>query len=235
MIRRIVLAVVLLGALPDPARAMGMEDDPLLLTVFAEELEWRERSGVSGAAWAVDAWLGRDLHKAWLKTEGEMEEGDLEEAELQLLYSRAIAPFWDLQAGWRRDLEPGPDRDWLALGVQGLAPWHFHVDAALFLGTSGRTAARVEAEYELRLTQRWILAPSAELEAYGKDDPARGIGSGLSSGEAGLRLRYEIRRRFAPYAGIHWERLFGDTADLARETGSETSGWRWTVGVRAWF
>ncbi len=235
---RVLLALSGLVAFPGAVLAMDMGktmDDPLLFTVFAEELEWRTGDGEDGFAWDADAWLGRDLHKAWLKTEGETEGSDVEHAEVQLLYSRAIAPYWDLQAGWRRDLEPGPDRDWLALGVQGLAPWHFHVDAAVFLGSSGRTAARVEGEYELRLTQRWILAPSAEINAYGEDDPERGIGSGLSSAEAGLRLRYEIRRRFAPYAGVHWERRFGDTADLAEAEGHDTSGWRWTLGLRAWF
>ncbi len=235
MRRSLLLALALASAIGGPAQAMDMEDDPLLFSVFAEELEWRGRDAGGGFAWDVDAWFGRDLDKAWLKTEGETEDGHVEHAEVQLLYSRAIAPFWDLQAGWRRDLEPGPDRDWAAVGIQGLAPWHFHVDAAVFLGPSGRTAARLETEYELRLSQRWILSPSAELNAHGKDDPERGIGSGLSTAEAGLRLRYEIRRRFAPYVGVHWERRFGDTADLAEAAGEEIAGWRWAVGLRAWF
>ena len=232
--RRLLVTGLLVATVCD-ARAMGIEDDPLLFTVFAEQLEWRAQGGDSGFAWDVDAWLGYDVNKAWLKTEGETEDGSTEKAEAQLLYSRAIAPFWDLQAGWRREFQPGPDRDWLALGVQGLAPYHFHVDASVFIGTSGRTAARLEAEYDLRLTQRWILAPNLELDAHGEDDRERGIGSGLSSGELGFRLRYEIRRRIAPYAGIHWERKFGNTADFAREDGESTSGWRWVLGVRAWF
>ncbi len=234
---RLIMAATLAAFLAAPvtARAMGIEDDPVLLKVMAQELEWRAHDGESGLAWDVEAWLGRDLHKAWLKTEGEREDGETEKAEAQLLYSRAIASWWDVQAGWRRTFRPGSDQDWFAVSLQGLAPYWFHVDASLFYGGSGRTAARLEADHEFRLSRRWILLPTVEVNLHGEDDPERGIGSGLSSAEAGLRLRYEIRREFAPYVGVQWEGLFGDTADYAEAEGGETSGLSWVVGVRAWF
>ncbi len=219
------------------APAWAMEnDDPLLASVLVEELEWRADGGDSGAGWDIQGWLGYDINKFRFKTEGEWDDDEnVEAADFQALYSRAIAPYWDIQAGWRRELEPGEDRDWAVIGIQGLVPWHFEVDASLFVGESGRTAARVEAEYEFLLTQRWVLTPKLELNAHGKDDPERGIGSGLSNLETGLRLRYEIRREFAPYIGIHHERLFGDTADYAEAEGHGDTETRWVIGLRAWF
>lgn len=225
----------LLAAACAPALAME-NDDPLIASVLIEELEWRADGSDSGAGWDIQGWLGYDINKFRFKTEGEWDDKeDVETADVQALYSRAIAPYWDIQAGWRRELEPGADRDWAVIGIQGLAPWHFEVDASLFVGESGRTAARVEAEYEFLLTQRWILAPRLELNAHGKDDPERGIGSGLSNIETGLRLRYEFRRQFAPYIGIHHERLFGDTADYAEAEGHGDTETRWVLGLRAWF
>jgi copper resistance protein B len=137
---------------------------------------------INPLAWEAEAWLGKDLNKLWLKTEGELLKGETEEAELQLLYSRAISPYWDLQLGWRGDMQPTPNRNWAAISLKGLAPYFFEVDASLFIGQSGRTAARLSAEYEMLFTQRLILSP--EL----------GIESGLSNISTGLRLRYEIRR-----------------------------------------
>ena len=179
--------------------------------------------------------MGKDLNKLWIKTDGEYVDGRIEETEIQALYSRAIAPFWDLQAGWRRDIRPTPDRDWFAFGIKGLAPYYFDVDAALFVGENSRTAARLQVEYEFMLTQRLILVPEVEMNFYGKDDPAVGIGSGLADTEVGLRLRYEIRREFAPYVGVNWSHLYGQTADYAREEGEDTDDFRFVAGIRFWF
>ncbi len=211
------------------------DDDPLLVHVMIDQLEWRAADESDPYVLEAQGWVGRDINKLWIKTDVEQTSGGTEDAEIQALYSRAIAPFWDVQVGLRHDLEPEPDRDWGVLGIQGLAPYYFDVNAALFVGHSGDTAARVSAEYEWLFTQRLVLSPEITLNFYGQDDARREIGSGLSDAEAGLRLRYEIRREFAPYIGINWTRSFGDTADFAREHGDATSDVQWVVGIRAWF
>ncbi len=211
------------------------EDDPLLAKFMLNQFEVRGAEGSDPLILDGQAWIGRDLNKLWLKTEVEQVSGETEEAELQTLYSRAVAPYWDLQAGWRHDFRPKPARDWLAVGVEGLAPYWFEVDVAAFVGEDGRTAARLEAEYELLFTQRLVLSPEIELNLYGKDDPETGVGSGLSDMELGLRLRYEIRREFAPYFGVVWVKKFGGTADLARAEGEGTGDVQLLAGIRAWF
>ncbi|MEA3276975.1 MAG: copper resistance protein B [Pseudomonadota bacterium] len=213
----------------------GAEDDPLLFKLMIDKLEWRAADGPDPWVWDADAWIGTDLNKLWLKSEGEYADGATEAAYGEVFYSRAIAPFWDLQAGWRHDFEPARDRDWFAVGFKGLAPYWLEVDATLYAGGNGTVAGRLDAEYEFLFTQRLILSPELEANFYGNEDPARGIGSGISDLELGLRLRYEIRREFAPYIGINWEKKFGGTADFAREEGESTSDLQFVVGVRAWF
>jgi len=211
----------------------GMEDDPLLGSVFVNEFESRNIGGDDTLEWDVDAWLGKDLNKLWVKAEGEYSDGETEDVELQFLYSRAVDIYWDFQAGLRTDLQP--QREWLALGFLGLAPYFFEIDAAVFIGENGRSAARLDAEYELLFTQRLILTPEIEINLYGKDDPRAGVGSGLSDIEAGLRLRYEFRREFAPYIGVNWTKKFGDTADILKARGEVTHDLQFVMGIRAWF
>ncbi len=210
-------------------------DDPVLTMVKIDQLEVRSTDGPDPIVLEGEMWIGKDLNKFWLKAEVERVDNETEEAELQALYSRAVAPYWDLQVGLRRDFRPEPKRDWAVFGVKGLAPYFFEVDAALFVGESGRTAARFEAEYEFLFTQRVILSPEIEINLYGKDDPEIGIGSGLSNIQAGLRLRYEIRREFAPYIGINWTRKFGQTADYARAGGEDIKDTQIVAGIRLWF
>ncbi len=210
-------------------------DDPLLLTVILDQIETRDVGGDNTLSWDGEGWLGKDLHKIWFKADGERTAGSTDEAELQFLYSKAIARYWDFQVGVRHDFEPSPSRSWAAIGFKGLAPYFFDIDAAAFIGESGRTALRFEAEYELLLTQRLILTADSEINLYGQNDPNVGVGAGLSDLEAGLRLRYEIRREFAPYIGINWSRLFGNTADFARITGEKSSETQLVIGLRAWF
>jgi len=212
-----------------------MEDDPLIGKVMIDQFEKRYTEGSDPVVLEAQGWLGKDLHKLWIKIDAERVNGENEEVEVQALYSRAVLPFWDLQVGWRHDFRPVPNRDWAVVGVQGLAPYWFEIDAALFLGDSGRTALRFEAEYEVLFTQRLILTPELEINAFGKDDAETGVGSGLSDLELGLRLRYEIVREFAPYIGVNWTNKYGNTADFARATGGETSDVQFVLGVRAWF
>ncbi|MCW8884275.1 MAG: copper resistance protein B [Motiliproteus sp.] len=226
---------IMLGLFVSPLALSAGEDDPLLYKVMIDQLEFRDGDGEDPIVWEVEAWVGKDLNKLWFKTEGERADGRSEEIELQALYSRAIAPYWDLQVGWRHDNVPSPNRDWAVFGVQGLAPYFFEIDAALFVGSSGRSSIRLSAEYELMLTQRLVLSPEIELNLFGKNDPALGVGSGLSDSELGVRLRYEIRREFAPYVGINWSKQHGDTADYSRADGESTEDTRIVFGIRAWF
>jgi copper resistance protein B len=187
--------------------------------------------------WDVQGWSGGDINRFWWKSEGEGDfDGGLEEAELQALYSRAVTPFWDVQAGVRQDFRPdGEDTTHLVLGLQGLAPYWWEVDAAAFLSTEGDLTARVEAEYDQRITQRLILQPRLEIDASASDIPELEIGSGVSSVEAGLRLRYEFHKEFAPYVGVEWTRALGDTADYIEARGGDPEDTRFVVGLKAWF
>lgn len=218
------------------AMAGGVEDDPVLAKLSVDKFEYRNGEDSDHMlVIAADAWIGRDLHKLWFKTEVERVEAATEEAEVQLLYSRAVSPFWDAQIGWRHDSRPKPNRDWLALGVKGTAPYLIEMDAALFYGESGQLAARLDAEYEYMITQRLVLIPEIEMNFHSKNDEATGTGSGLSNIELGIRLGYEIKREFAPYLGINWSKKFGDTADFAEEEGESSDDVQFVAGVRFWF
>ncbi len=223
-------------AMAPARRQLGREHGSMTTgVVMVERLEARVKDGADGYVWDGQAWWGGDLDKLFLKTEGEGElGGPVEDAEVQLLYSRAIGPFFDLQAGARIDLEP-ETRSHLVLGVQGLAPYMWHVDGALFLSDRGDLTARLEGEYDQKITQRLILQPRAEVELAAQDIPERGIGAGLTKLEAGLRLRYEIASEFAPYVGVEYEARLGETADIARLQGEDPDGFALLLGLRAWF
>lgn len=187
-------------------------------------------------AWNAQGWIGGDYHKLWFKTEGEGVQGDSpEDAEIQALYSRTVSPFWNLQAGARYDVRPNPERAHAVIGVQGLAPQWFEVDAAAFLSHRGDATFRLEVEYEWLLTQRLRLQPRVEINAAAQAVPELGLGGGINHSELGLRLRYEIRREFAPYIGVSWKKTWADTADIARAGGAETSSLYFIAGLRAWF
>ena len=211
------------------------KDDPILAKVMINQLEVRSTDGPDPRVLEAQAWIGQDLNKLWLKADVEYVDGSTEEAEIQALYSRAIAPYWDFQVGWRHDSRPKPNRDWLAIGFEGLAPYWFEIDAAAFIGESGQVGARLEAEYELMFTQRWVLSPELKVNLHTKNDEATGTGSGLSDTELGLRLRYEITRQFAPYIGFEREWSYGETADLRALTSHGRTDNRWVVGLRLWF
>ena len=198
--------------------------------------EYQARKGRDGFRWDGEAWYGGDINRLTVKSEGEGVFGEgIESAEVQALYSRAIGPYFNAQAGIRQDLGPGPDRTYATIGFEGLAPYWFEVEGALFLSNKGDLLARLEGYYDQRITQKLILQPMAEMNFALQDVPETGVGSGLSDVELGLRLRYEVVKEFAPYVGVEWARKVGDTARFARAAGEDPSGVSFVMGVRAWF
>lgn len=205
-------------------------------TVMLSNAEIRPASGEDAYAWEGEAWWGGDIHRLVLKSQGEGEVGgDLDAAEVQALYSQAVSTYFQLQAGLRQDFGSGPDRTYAVAGFEGLAPYWFELEGAVFLSNKGEVTARLEGAYDLRITQRLILEPRGELNLSAQDVTALGLGAGLTDAELGLRLRYEIRQEFAPYMGVSYERKFGETADFARAAGGDPEETRLVLGVRAWF
>jgi copper resistance protein B len=198
--------------------------------------EYQIRDGHDGYRWEAEGWFGGDINRVVAKSEGEggIDEG-LESAELQLLYSRALDPYWNLQAGIRHDIKPNPSRTYATIGFEGVAPYWFELEGALFLSDTGDLLARIEGMYDQRVTQRLILQPRAELNFAAQDVPRQGVGSGLVDAELGLRLRYEIAREFAPYVGVSYETKVGDTRRIARTAGEDPESTSLVIGVRAWF
>lgn len=214
---------------------MEMDDQVRIGKVMLDRLDWRDANGASLLEWDASAWYGGDYNKLWLKTEGERRDGSTEDARLEVLWDRIFTRWWSVQAGVRQDFGEGPSRTWAAVGVEGLAPYFFDVEATAYVGDGGRTAARLSSEYDLLLTQRLVLQPQAEVNLYGKDDPERRIGSGLSDLQFGLRLRYEFRREIAPYVGLVWTKRFGKSADFARAAGDGANDLQALAGLRIWF
>lgn len=222
------------AAFPD-VQGHTVHDNAIHSYWLLDRLEaWHADPG-TGLGWEAVAWIGTDLDRVWLRSEGERVGGSTESADIEVLYGRAVSRWWDVVAGVRHDFGKGPSQTFAAIGVMGLAPYWFEVEATAYVGQSGQTAARLEVEYETLLTNRLILQWLAEAEFHGKDDPIRGIGSGLGTVEAGLRLRYEFTRRFAPYVGVVRERAFGRTADFRRDHLDEVDDTRVVIGVRTWF
>ena len=216
-------------------RLLRLGDEQTVATVLFDSLEAVRSNGSNSQAYDAVAWFGRDYDRLVIKAEGEVAHGKVQEARTEALWSHAVATFWDAQLGLRYDSGIGPDRRWLAFGVQGLAPYWFEVDATAYIGDGGRTALRLGAEYEALITQRLILQPRIEANLYGKSDAESDLGKGLSDVTAGVRLRYEFSRQFAPYVGVEWSGRFGETADLARAAGERARNTRYVAGVRFWF
>tara|TARA_R110001606_G_scaffold288212_4_gene436374 strand:- start:5020 stop:6084 length:1065 start_codon:yes stop_codon:yes gene_type:complete len=224
-------------ALPGP-RELVLADEHTFWAVLFDRLEYSDglSRGVDGAGqYDMQAWYGLDYDRLVVKAEGELVDNSVQESETELLWGHAISTFWDSQLGVKLDTAEGPSRQWLALGIQGLAPYWFEVDANLYVGSQGHVAISVEAEYELLITQRLILQPRVAVSAFSKDDLENGVGKGLSSVTAGLRLRYEFSRKFAPYLGVEWTGQYGNTADLATLEGKPTRQTQVVAGARFWF
>jgi copper resistance protein B len=222
------------AAFPD-VQGHTVHDMSVNYFVLFDQLEWQTGSGSDAFSWDTKGWVGQDRNRLWFRTEGDRAGGRTEQAQVNLLYGRAVARWWDVTAGVRLDTLPDTPRSALALGVQGLAPYWFEVEASAYIEPSGRTHVRFETEYDLLITNRLVLQPLVEFEVYGRADRERLIGTGLSTGELGLRLRYEFRREFAPYVGVVWTRKFFGTADQAREAGEDVAATRLAVGLRTWF
>ncbi|WP_168452167.1 copper resistance protein B [Sphingopyxis microcysteis] len=225
------------GEMEHSRHAMMLENGAQTTAFLSFNLaEYQARKGRDGYRWDAEGWYGGDINRVIVKSEGEGNFGEaIESAETQLLYSRAVDAYFNLQAGIRQDLGHGPDRTYATVGFEGLAPYWFEVEGALFLSNKGDVSARIEGYYDQRITQKLVLQPMAELNFAAQDVPESGVGSGLSDMELGLRLRYEIVKEFAPYVGVEWARKFGDTARFARAAGEGASATSLVIGVRAWF
>jgi len=225
------------GAMARADAAMRREHGGMTFSQILFNLaEIQTGRGRDGYRWDGEGWFGGDIHRLVVKTEGEGRFGrSLDAGEVQALYARAIDPYFNLQAGLRHDVGSGPDRSYAVVGIEGLAPYWFDVEAALFLSDKGDLLGRIEATYDQRIIQRLILQPRIETNLAAQDMRANGIGSGLTNIEAGLRLRYEVAREFAPYVGVSWDRKLGDTARFARATGDRAGAPAFVAGIRTWF
>lgn len=225
---------------PAPAATADLEPPVMDRTIFVHgilnQFEGRTNGDTTQLRWSGQAWVGTDYDKFWVKTEGfRQSNGTIDDGLHEFLYDRAISTYWDLQGGIRADIDSGPTRTWGAFGIQGLAPQFFDFEATVYARDQGHFAAKLEGSYDLAITQRLILQPQAELNFYSKADPARLVGTGLSEIDAGLRLRYEFDRKFAPYIGVAYDGKFGETATFARRAGESTGGARFVFGIRSWF
>lgn len=222
------------AAFPD-VHGHSVHDDAVNYYVLFDQFEWQAGDGVNGMNVDTRGWVGTDRDRFWFRAEGEGEDGRVGQMQTHLLYGRRFSRWWDVVAGIRQDIRPGSPQTWAAFGVQGLAPYRFEVEATAYVGTAGRTHLRFEVEYELLLTNRLILQPLFETEIVGKSDPERGVGAGVSTTDLGLRLRYEFRREIAPYLGVTWNNMWGETADFAEAAGEDAGGARFVAGLRVWF
>lgn len=207
-----------------------------LFQVMNNITEYRSVRGPDSYAWESEAWYGGDINRLWLKTEGEGAFGEgVESAEVQALYSHAIDPYWNVQGGIRYDFRPNPSRLYATVQLEGLAPSFFDIEGALFLSNRGELMARAGGWYDQRITQRLILQPRLEFDLAAQNSRDIGVGAGLSEAEIGVRLRYDIRREFAPYIGVQYQRAFGRTARYRRDEGEDVGGFQFLIGVRTWF
>ena len=222
------------AAFPD-VDGHAMSGNAMNYFVLFDQLEWQAKKGAQGVNLDSRGWIGRDRDRLWFRAEADRAGGRVGDAQAHVLYGRQFSRWWDVVAGIRQDVRPGPAQTWAAVGIQGLAPYWFEVEATAYVGASGRTHFRFETEYELLLTNRLVLQPLVEVEIFGKSDPERRIGAGLSTTDAGFRVRYEWRREIAPYAGVTWNRKWGKTGDFAESAGEEAGSTRFVTGLRLWF
>jgi len=218
-----------------PLPGHRVHDRALNWAVIVDQLEYQHFESSNALNWNATAWVGGDIDRLWLRSEGEREAGKMHKAELQALWGHAISPWWELVAGLRQDFKPASGQAWAAFGIQGTPLYGLELQATAYAGERQQTALRLEAAYTMLLSNRWVLEPTLEANFFGHDDAAREQGSGLADSEVGLRLRYEITRGFAPYVGVSFNRLHGNRADQAREDGEDLGQTRLVAGVRLRF
>jgi len=226
-----------LGDGPSPNMKDSMMENPVFTYARLDQFEGRTSGAESEFRWDGEGWIGTDMNKLWVKSEGFNNNSTVSDGDHEALYDRPIPRmrYFDAQVGVRADLDSGPHRAWAAFGIEGLAPGYFEFAPTLYIRDGGNIAGRVVASYDLLLTQRWIAQPEAELNFYNKDDPGRQIGSGLSDLDAGLRLRYEVSRKFAPYVGFAYNEKYGNTANYSHAAGETTCGSQFAFGLRFWY
>jgi copper resistance protein B len=212
-------------------------DNPIIEHFLLDQLEGRTNGRQNEFRWDGEGWIGTDMDKLWFKSEGFVENGRASDGDTEALYDRPIdrLRYFDFQAGVRYDLDTGPGRTWCAIGVEGLAPYFFQLAPTFYFSDRSRFAGRVTGSYDLLITQRLILQPQFEVNFYSEKNPSRGIGSGLSELDSGLRLRYELSRKFAPYIGFGYAQTFGETAKFTRDDGGIVHDPRFVFGARVWY
>jgi copper resistance protein B len=212
-----------------------MGDGHSMAALIVDRLEGTNARDDFSLTYDWQAWFGGDYNRLVVRAEGEIDQGSFKDARNELLWGHALTAFWDTQVGLRYDSGIGADRIWGAFGVQGYAPYWLYIEATAYVGEQGRTAFRLETEYDVLVTQKLILQPRVEVNFYSQSDATRLISSGLSNIEAGLRLRYEFKREFAPYVGIEWANTFGSAADIIRAQGKKAQETRFIAGIHFWF
>jgi copper resistance protein B len=224
-------------SMPSAGTKDSMMENAVITHARLDQFEGRTSGSENEFSWDGEGWIGTDMNKLWVKSEGFSDNSKLSDGDHEALYDRPIPRlrYFDAQVGVRADLDSGPHRAWAALGIEGLAPGYFEIAPTLYIRDRGNVAGRIVASYDLLLTQRWIAQPEAELNFYSKDDPGRQIGSGLSDLDAGLRLRYELSRKFAPYIGFAYDGRYGNTASYSRYAGETTNGSQFVFGLRIWY
>jgi copper resistance protein B len=222
---------------PKPLQWKAPVKNEVVAHLLFNQLEGRTDGPATEFRWDGEAWIGTDMSRLWVKSEGVLEGGSMSDGDHEFLYDRPIPRmrYFDLQAGVRADLDSGPQRVWGAVGVEGLAPDFLQLETTLYFRDQGRIAGKVAASYDLKLTQRLVAQPQVEMNFYSKPDPARGLGTGLTDIDTAVRLRYEVRRKFAPYIGFAYTNQFGSTADDSRRSGESVSHQRFVFGLRTWY
>jgi copper resistance protein B len=225
------------AVLPGTSSVLPVEDNMIIWHLLFDELEGRTNGSQNEFRWDGEGWVGTDMNKLWFKSEGFVENGIATDGDAEVLYDRPIPflRFLDAQAGVRYDLDSNPGRTWGAIGIEGLAPYFFQFAPTFYFSNQGRFAGRVTGSYDLLITQRLIAQPQFEINFYSKEERSRGVGSGLSDLDTGLRIRYEITRKVAPYIGMAYTQTFGEAAQFTREEGGIVHDPRFIFGVRVWY
>jgi len=228
---------------PEPASAHhagwppAVKDNIVFAHVLADQLEGRASASGNELRWDAQGWVGTDMNRLWIKSEGFAGNGAVSDGDHEFLYDRPIprTRYFDAQAGVRADVDSGPTRVWAAVGVEGLAPYFFDLEPTFYVRDGGHMAGRINGSWDLFITQRWVVQPQAELNFYSKDDPARQIGSGFSDIDTGVRLRYVLTRKFNPYIGWAYDGKYGGSARYTRQSGEATSNSSFVFGLRVWY